>query len=196
MSQSSSEHVTNRIQRLKQALQTDTVLTTQQITTHYGINPRQLKQHGLHTTRRLTKTHHTTHHYTPTTYVSDDPKHLKQKDSNLIHLTGTAEIRHQLNAPTHEWTIHPNHTNQNTPDATWNQNGTTATAIEYDTGSYNRTRIKEKTLAYHNYPGGQIWGTPTPQRTKNVQTITQQHDTRTKVIHANPTNPKPTTPQQ
>jgi len=88
--------------------------------------------------------------------------------SSVLHLLGTTEMRQVLGASSQDWTSSAHRAGATQiPDALW-ASAAGEVAIEYDTGTYSFDTIRKKITVFSRYPGGIVWGTPSPRRAKRI----------------------------
>ena len=107
--------------------------------------------------------------YAHMTVYTLEKKVLRYQHGPLLHLIGTAEMRHTLGVPTELWRSSSQRMNATLiPDAIWSTPDGDI-AIEYDTGTYRYKLIKQKVEAFTESYAGVIWGTPSPERCTRIK---------------------------
>ena len=97
-------------------------------------------------------------------------KVTRMQSGMVLHLLGTAEMRHALGAGVEDWSSSAHRLGQTLiPDALWTtEHG--EVAIEFDTGTYRYSLIDKKMRAFEKY-AGVIWGTPSEQRAARIHKL-------------------------
>lgn len=97
-------------------------------------------------------------------------KVIEMSHGELLHLIGTAEMRHALGVPSDLWVSSAQRQGAGlVPDALWaTPDG--EIAIEFDTGTYRYKLIDAKLKAFEKY-AGIVWGTPSSARAARIKEL-------------------------
>lgn len=156
------------------ALRVDRVVATQQVPKLYGVTRSALVKAGALTrfervrgSGRATKVH-------TVEFVSFAPHLPKMQPMQLVHCAGTAALRGALGASHEAWRAEAGAFGATfQPDAVWlRPEG--ETAIEYDTGWYKATTVRDKAGTFEAFAGGQVWGVATASRVRFVERETRK----------------------
>lgn len=160
-----------RIQRARQALATDTVISSQQLQRHYGLKLGDML--GVPYVPALLHPVHGRYGLEVKTLFLLNSKRMQNMHVHrLAHAAGLAEMRQHLGvAPEPDlWHREPrSHLSYEQPDAIWHSsNGDVA--VEYDTGSYSTNTIQKKRGTFTDRGfAATIWGVPSVKRQQRLQ---------------------------
>jgi hypothetical protein len=134
-----------RLERARQALATDTVLSAAQLLRYYGLRATEL--HGWAHVHALQHPVHSRYglDVAMSLYLAS-PRLQYAHDNVLAHRAGLAELRHQLGAPANPdvWEVEPkSNLSYEQPDAIWTTDQGEI-AVEFDTGSYAMRVVENK----------------------------------------------------
>lgn len=158
-----------RIEWARAALETDLVLSGQQLARHYGLCPEDLEEvpfvedlvvpvHGHARGERLVR------------FYLNSSALARRRATQLAHLAGTAELRHQLSVPPGEWTVvQRSRPESREPDAYYNGAEDAHVAVEYDSGAYSALKVWRKAGAFEDRGFDHIvWGVPSARRAQRL----------------------------
>lgn len=160
-----------RIQRAKEALLVDSVLSSQQLQRHYGLETGDMVDvpfvhaliHPCHSRYGLEVS---------TRFFLASPRMQYVHHHHLAHRAGLAEMRMQLSvyADAKIWQIEPrSRLSYEQPDAIWHSSRGSI-AVEYDTGSYSMSTIQKKRETFSDRGfAATLWGVPAAKRQQRLQ---------------------------
>ena len=149
------------------------VVTVRQLDRLYGLPARVLS--GLpRRTVTVTPVHMRRSLWVDATFVALDEDLLNQDSGELTHLVGTAAMQALLDIPLDQWRVLPSwHARGNRPDAEYDHpGGRGLVAVEYDSGTYTRTLVKQKLKDYRDQGYHQtVWGAASALRGKRLKDL-------------------------
>jgi hypothetical protein len=155
-----------KLEQALAALECDLVLTVPQLRRHHRILKKDITQHAQVFTRLVKPTYYS-ETIVPVRFVSCSEKAQWLSTHQLRHLAGLAEVRYHLGGETCHWQRYA--AGREAPDALWQQEDQKV-AVEFDAGSYARSRLVHKALAYTRFDR-QIWATPSLARMNTLQDL-------------------------
>jgi hypothetical protein len=158
------------IRSLERSLEVDHALSERQIRRHHGLTLEDCRKAGLTITEAFIAPSARSSRRCAVNFVSLEG--LKLEGFEWRHLAGIAEMRHVLQAEARDWRVlgHAAHTS---PDAIWTR-GLEVWAIEYDAGAYTLKTVARKARAFDAGFDGQIWGVPSRERAKTIESVLPQ----------------------
>ncbi|WP_135230476.1 replication-relaxation family protein [Deinococcus fonticola] len=160
-----------RLHHARRALAVDSVMSTQQLRRHYGLEAGDLQDtpyvHAL-----IHPCHGRYGLEVSTRFFLASPRMQYVHHHHLAHRAGLAEMRMQLSveADTSVWQTEPrSRLSYEQPDAIWcTPKG--SVAVEYDTGSYSMSTIQKKRETFSDRGfAATLWGVPAAKRQQRLQ---------------------------
>ena len=164
----------NRRQLALEVLHAHGVVTLRQLDRLYGVQARVLT--GLpRVTLTVSPLHMRGSLTVDTTFVALSERTLRQSPGVLAHLAGTAEMQPALGVPLAHWRAQPLGLGSNRPDAECDDpKGFGVHAVEYDSGTYTRRKIREKLAAFNHSYLSTVWGVGSSVRRTHIAGLTPQ----------------------
>ena len=159
--------MSSRIRALE-ALGCHKVMTARQLDRLHNVPPRVLT--GLpRVTLTVSPVHMRNSLYVDATFVALDERDLNRRQCYLTHWAGTAEMQAALGVPLDRWRVLPTGWRQNRPDAEYDDPDRQGIiAAEFDSGTYTRTKIKEKCCCFAKTYSSTVWGVCSSVRRRHI----------------------------
>jgi hypothetical protein len=155
---------------LEVALETDLVLSQNQVRRHHGLTLEACREVGLSVQEVIVTPTAKSRVARAVTFVSLEPLEIPAWE--LRHLVGIAEVRRVLTAKLEDWQL-IHHTAQTSPDAIWSR-GLEMWAVEYDAGAYSPATVREKAQAFRAGFDGQVWAVATQARAERLNMLLER----------------------
>jgi Replication-relaxation len=155
---------------LEVALETDLVLSQNQVRRHHGLTLEACREVGLSVQEVIVTPTAKSRVARAVTFVSLEPLEIPAWE--LRHLVGIAEVRRVLTAKLEDWQL-IHHAAQTSPDAIWSR-GLEMWAVEYDAGAYSPATVREKAQAFRAGFDGQVWAVATQARAERLNMLLER----------------------
>ena len=163
--------MSTKLDRLHDDLQVDGAITLKQLKRRYYISRTEANASGFHLFDRPVPLTGRSRRPIKVSFVATNQSVTTLSGNTLRHLSGIAEIRHELRAPVSAWQRPLSRYTGELPDAIY-QSSTGAAAVEFDAGTYSRVQVIKKLNAFAGSEfSAQIWGTPSQARSQFIQTL-------------------------